>query len=63
VETVDHPLYGRMVLPNSSLRFDRLDPLPIEPSRELGADNAEIYEGWLGLSGDERRELERDEVI
>jgi CoA:oxalate CoA-transferase len=52
-----------MVLPNSALRFDGLDPLPIEPSRELGADNAEVYEEWLGIGADERRQLERDEII
>lgn len=63
VEAIDHPLYGRMVLPNSALRFDGLDPLPILPSRELGADNADIYGGWLGLDADARRQLEMDAVI
>jgi CoA:oxalate CoA-transferase len=63
VQTVDHPLYGRMVLPHSALRFDGVEPLPLETSRELGADNVRVYEGWLGLSADERRGLEADEVI
>jgi len=63
LENVDHPLYGRMVLPNSPLRFEGLPPLTIEPSRELGADNAEIYREWLGLAADEVQTLERDRVI
>jgi CoA:oxalate CoA-transferase len=63
LESVDHPIYGPMVLPHSPLRFDGLSPLPIEPSRELGADNARIYGAWLGLPEEELRALERDEVI
>jgi CoA:oxalate CoA-transferase len=63
LQTLDHPLYGRMVLPHSALRFDGVEPLPIQASRELGADNARVYEGWLGLSAEERRTLESNEVI
>jgi formyl-CoA transferase len=63
LENVDHPLYGRMVLPNSPLRFDGLPPLAIEPSHELGADNSSVYGEWLGLTPEEIRGLECDEVI
>jgi CoA:oxalate CoA-transferase len=63
LESVDHPIYGPMVLPRSPLRFDGLTPLPIEPSGALGADNARIYGAWLGLPEGELRALERDEVI
>jgi formyl-CoA transferase len=63
LENVSHPLYGPMVLPNSPLRFGVQEPLPIQASRELGADNAEIYEGWLGLSRDEVQRMEREDVI
>jgi CoA:oxalate CoA-transferase len=63
VESVQHPLYGQMVLPNSPLRFDGLAPLRIEPSRGLGADNSIVYGEWLGLTQEELGKLERDEVI
>jgi crotonobetainyl-CoA:carnitine CoA-transferase CaiB-like acyl-CoA transferase len=63
VETIDHPLYGRMTLPNSPLRFDGLPPPPIEPSRSLGADNAGVYGEWLGVDAEELGRLEREEVI
>jgi hypothetical protein len=45
------------------LRFEGADLLPLEPSRELGADNVRVYEGWLGLGAEERRRLELDQVI
>ncbi len=63
LENIQHPLYGTMVLPNSPLRFDGLPPLELEPSRELGADNAQVYGGWLGLSEQAIRALEAEEAI
>jgi crotonobetainyl-CoA:carnitine CoA-transferase CaiB-like acyl-CoA transferase len=63
LEHIDHPLYGRVVLPNSPLRFDGVEPLAIEPSRELGADNHEVYGDWLGLAEADIECLERDQVI
>ncbi len=45
---IDHPIYGRVVLPHSPLRFDGVAPLPIAPSGELGRDNGAVLGDWLG---------------
>lgn len=63
LEWVDHPLYGRVCLPNSPLRFDGVEPMTLEPSGELGRDNREVYGDWLGLSEAEIEQLAKDEVI
>ena len=63
LELVHHPIYGDMVLPRSPLRFSET-PLPsIEPSGEVGRDNATIYCDWLGMSRSEFEQLARDGVI
>jgi CoA:oxalate CoA-transferase len=63
LEWVEHPMYGRVCLPNSPLRFDGVEPMAIRPSGELGRDNEEVYGEWLGLSPEELRQLAHDEVI
>ncbi len=63
LQWVEHPLYGRVCLPNSPLRFDGVEPMPLRPSGELGCDNREVYGDWLGLSDAEIAQLARDEVI
>lgn len=63
LQWVEHPMYGRVCLMNSALRFEGSDPLPIKPSGELGRDNREVYGDWLGLSEDELQALAREEVI
>ena len=63
LEHIEHPLYGNLVLPNSPLRFDGLEPLKIEPSGELGADNEKVYGDWLGLTKEEIQLLAQNEVI
>jgi len=60
---VDHPVYGRLCLPASALRFDGLDPMPHQTSGELGRDNHAIYGDWLGLDAREIAQLQHDEVI
>jgi hypothetical protein len=63
LEWVDHPMYGRVCLMNSPLRFQDSDLLPIKPSGELGRDNQEVYGQWLGLSDKELQQLIQEEVI
>jgi CoA:oxalate CoA-transferase len=63
LEWVEHPLYGRVVLPNSPLRFEGAPPMPLEPSGRLGEHNEEIYGEWLGLGKDEIERLASEEVI
>ena len=63
LEWVEHPIYGRVCLPNSPLRFDGVEPMAIKPSGELGRDNQIVYGDWLGLSKYELTKLSIDEVI
>ena len=63
LEWVEHPMYGRVCLPNSPLRFDGVEPMVIKPSGELGRDNQLVYGEWLGLSEAEVSQLTKDEVI
>ena len=63
LEWVEHPMYGRVCLPNSPLRFDGVEPIEILPSGELGSDNREVYGDWLGLPADEIASLQAAGVI
>ena len=63
LEWVEHPMYGRVCLPNSPLRFEGVEPMPIRPSAELGRDNRSIYGDWLGLSDGDIEQLIEQEVI
>ncbi|MBM3361095.1 MAG: CoA transferase [Betaproteobacteria bacterium] len=63
LEWVDHPMYGRVCLMRSPLRFEGSDRLPIKPSGELGRDNEEVYRQWLGLSAGQVQKLRDEEVI
>jgi CoA:oxalate CoA-transferase len=63
LEWVDHPLYGRVCLPNSALRFEGVEPMPLKPSGKLGCDNRSVYGEWLGLSESQIAQLEAEEII
>jgi crotonobetainyl-CoA:carnitine CoA-transferase CaiB-like acyl-CoA transferase len=63
LQWVEHPMYGRVCLPNSPLRFDGVEPMELKPSGALGRDNVAVYGDWLGLSTSELAELAREEVI
>jgi CoA:oxalate CoA-transferase len=63
LEWVEHPLYGRVCLPNSALRFEGVEPMPLQPSGVLGRDNRAVYGDWLGLSESQIAQLESEEVI
>jgi CoA:oxalate CoA-transferase len=63
LEWVEHPMYGRVCLPNSPMRYDGVEPVALQPSGELGRDNQEVYGDWLGLPTDEITRLQAEEVI
>ena len=63
LEWVEHPMYGRVCLPNSPMRYDGVEPMEIRPSGELGCDNRAVYGDWLGLSDAELEKLVEEEVI
>ena len=63
LEWIEHDEIGRLVVPNSPLRFHGADKVATTPSPKLGQHNTEIYGGWLGLSDEEIAELEQAGVI
>ena len=63
LEWIDHPMYGRVALPRSALRFHGQDKAEIRPSGELGRDNETVYRDWLGLSHDDVDSLSAEGVI
>lgn len=63
LEWIDHPMYGRVALMRSPLRFDGQPQPDILPSGELGRDNHDVYGEWLGLGEAEIAELTTKRVI
>jgi CoA:oxalate CoA-transferase len=63
LEWIEHDEIGRLVVPNSPLRFQGADKVETTPSPKLGQHNAEIYGGWLGLSAEEIADLKQSGVI
>ena len=60
---VDHPQFGRLVLPSSPLKLDASPQPPREESARLGDHNREIYADWLGLPDAEIDALKAAGVI
>ncbi len=63
IEWIDHPDLGRVPLPNSPMRYDGVEPLPIVPSRRLGQDNEAVYCDWLGLPAEDLAALRDQGVV
>ena len=63
LQEVDHPDFGPVTLPNSPLRLHGAGQVPAVPSRALGADNAAVYGGMLGLSAAEIEALRAEGVV
>ncbi len=59
---IDHPFYGRLVVPRSAIRFEGTPQADYRPSPAYGCDNAEIY-GDLGLSEEMLSDLAGEGVI
>lgn len=57
LQRVQHPELGEVVLHNSPLRFEGLDPLALTREPQLGEHTAEVLESYLGLSGVELARL------
>ncbi|MCO5090029.1 CaiB/BaiF CoA-transferase family protein [Bosea sp. (in: a-proteobacteria)] len=57
LQKVDHPDLGNVVLTTGPLRFEGSETREIAPSKGIGADNADIFQGWLGLTADEFESL------
>ena len=63
LQWVEHPEYGRIVVQTSPMRYDGAPPLPHEPSETLGASNADVLSGFLGLAKGDVDRLAREGVI
>ena len=60
---VEHPVVGRVVLPDSPIRLHDSASPELIPSPTLGQHNIEVYRDWLGLSAAELDTLRADGVI
>ena len=63
LQWMDHPEFGRVVLPHSPIRFDGTPLLALTPSGRLGAQNADVYQDWLGIPAEEYDQLTKDDII
>ena len=63
LEEIEHDEIGRVIVPNSPLRYHDADPVHAMPSPKLGQHNREVYGEWLGLSAEEITELARTGAI
>ena len=63
LEWIDHPDFGRIVVPGTPLRIHGADPVVSTPSPSLGQHNDEIYGEWLGLDAQDITKLKNDGVI
>lgn len=64
LQWIDHPEYGRIVVPTTPLRFDGEDAaVPYQPSSKLGADTDAVLQGRLALDAAQVEELRAQQVL
>jgi len=64
LQWIDHPEYGRIVVPTTPLRFSGDDAaVPYEPSARLGEDTLEILAERLALNAAQVEELRAQQVL
>ena len=63
LQWIDHPEYGRIVVPSSPIRFSGEVSVPYQPSSALGQDTDAILSGRLSLSDAEIEQLHANKVI
>jgi CoA:oxalate CoA-transferase len=63
LQWVDHPEYGRIVLPSSPIRFPDEEPVAYQPSSALGQNTAEILAEKLAMSPEKIEMLRGQGVI
>ncbi len=63
LEWLDHPDFGRIVVPTTPLRVHGADKVETVPSPSIGQHNNDVYGDWLGLTADELEALKSDGVI
>ncbi len=63
LQWIDHPEYGRIVVPHSPIRFDGTPLVPLRPSARIGAQNAAVYRDWLGIAPADLEQMTKDEIV
>jgi crotonobetainyl-CoA:carnitine CoA-transferase CaiB-like acyl-CoA transferase len=63
LEWLDHPQFGRIVIPDSPIRIHGADRLPAAVSSRLGANTDEVLSSMLNLSAPEIAVLRTEGVI
>ena len=63
LQWIDHPEYGRIVVPHSPIRFEGTPLVPLRPSARIGAQNAAVYHDWLGIAPADLEQMAKDEII
>ena len=59
---VDHPVRGKVTIPGWPVKMSE-SYVPVTASPMLGADNAEVYAEWLGLSKGDLDALKEEGVV
>lgn len=63
LQWIDHPEYGRIVVPSSPIRFVHEERLAYQPSACLGQDTDEVLGGRLGLDAQRIQTLHSAKVL
>lgn len=63
LEWIEHPEFGRIVVPNNPIRFHGAERMPAKASAELGEHTSEILSSMLHLSEAEIEALGKEGVI
>ena len=63
LEWIDHYEYGKVVLPNSPLRFHGAEKVPTTVNPKVGEHNEAVYGDLLGLTPDDLRKLNETGAI
>lgn len=63
LEWIDHPDFGRIVIPNNPIRLHGADRLPAAASARLGEHTEEILSSMLQLSADEIEQLQSEGIV
>ena len=59
---IDHPVRGKVVIPGWPVKMSD-SYVAVTSSPILGADNADVYGEWLGLSKGDIDALKKEQVI
>ena len=63
LQWIDHPEYGRIVVPSSPLRFAGEEKMPYRPSAALGEDTYAILSERLGMTPAQIEQLREERVL